>query len=619
MFLRRESARLKSAILFWLIAAVSLGLSGCGTFQDEPAPVEAADGGAVRDDGIAYSVELHGTLPGGMRGTMEAVIAANKANANVPPPNEAFLKRRMQDLATQLNKVLRAQGYYNGDIEIDYTRNDANEPIVNFVVAPGPQSVIETFTIDYQPEPGDAPDLAHTGEDLGLGERAPALTQRIIDLTDEAVKRLKNTGFPFAKLVNRRVVVDLTEHQAEITLIIDPGARFDFGEFTISGLTKTKESYVRKQLAFTDGERFDQSELDTSIRAIRDLGLFNLVSYKYGEPKDGRLPIHVEVGERDHRTIGAGLKWSTNDGFGTRVFWEHRDLFGAAETLKLDLDIQEVQQAFTASFSKPQFRRKDQELVAAFEIANEDTNAYQEQRVTTSIGIQRRLSQTLRGGLGLTFQLLRSDDNDETNNYQLFGVPGNLKLDTTDSLFDPTEGVRGSLNVTPYTGLGGGQPLNFVRTEATLSHYWALIGKNKLIWANRVRAGSDLAAGNVPLPGSLRFYAGGGGSVRGYGYQEIGPLDSNGDPEGGISVTEISTEFRYRAFENIGFVTFLDGGSVSETVIPTFSEGYYWGTGVGFRYYTPIGPVRADLGFPLRRRNGIDDFFQIYISIGQAF
>ena len=120
------------------------------------------------------------------------------------------------------------------------------------------------------------------------------------------------------------------------------------------------------------------------------------------------------------------------------------------------------------------------------------------------------------------------------------------------------------------------------------------------------------------MPASRRLFSGGGGSVRGYAERFIGPIDENGDPLGGLSVVELGAELRAQAFGDIGFALFVEGGSVSEEPAPVFDEGFQIAAGVGLRYFSPVGPIRVDVGVPVNGREE-DDAFQIYLSIGQAF
>jgi translocation and assembly module TamA len=120
------------------------------------------------------------------------------------------------------------------------------------------------------------------------------------------------------------------------------------------------------------------------------------------------------------------------------------------------------------------------------------------------------------------------------------------------------------------------------------------------------------------VPPDKRLYAGGGGSVRGYKYQSIGPQDEHHNPTGGLSSIIGSLELRYKITDSIGIVPFFDAGGVYEKSVPDFGSDIQYAAGLGARYYTGIGPIRADVAFPLNKRKD-DDAFQLYISIGQAF
>ena len=138
--------------------------------------------------------------------------------------------------------------------------------------------------------------------------------------------------------------------------------------------------------------------------------------------------------------------------------------------------------------------------------------------------------------------------------------------------------------------------------------------------AGRVRFGSILGASRDMIAPSRRFYAGGGGSVRGYGYQKLGPRDANGDPIGGRSLAEFGLEARIRlsAFGgNFGIVPFIDGGSLTTGSAPRLGK-WQIGAGIGARYYSSFGPIRIDVGTPLNRQAG-DSRIAVTVSLGQAF
>ena len=164
----------------------------------------------------------------------------------------------------------------------------------------------------------------------------------------------------------------------------------------------------------------------------------------------------------------------------------------------------------------------------------------------------------------------------------------------------------------------GGPTATYARVQFDLSAYRA-VGR-RVVLAARARVGSIPGTALANIAPSRRFYAGGGGSVRGYGYQEIGPRNTAGDPSGGRSLVELSVEARIGTGLLDGaveLVPFLDAGTVAESIAPTLT-GLRYGAGLGLRYKTGFGPIRLDLGTPLNPRPG-DSRITVSVALGQAF
>jgi translocation and assembly module TamA len=174
------------------------------------------------------------------------------------------------------------------------------------------------------------------------------------------------------------------------------------------------------------------------------------------------------------------------------------------------------------------------------------------------------------------------------------------------------------LGLSPYTSMAL-TSTQFAIAEASLAGYQGVFEKDRVVLAARTRVGSIFGASQFKVPASQRFYAGGGSSVRGYKYQSVGPLDSKNDPIGGRSLVEVNAEARIKIIDQFGVVPFVDGGQVYDQVYPELaSTDLQWAAGLGLRYYSAVGPVRFDIAFPVNPRS-IDDPYQFYISIGQAF
>jgi translocation and assembly module TamA len=314
--------------------------------------------------------------------------------------------------------------------------------------------------------------------------------------------------------------------------------------------------------------------------------------------------------------VGASV--STSEGLGTQFYWENRNFFGEGEKVRADLVVAEIRQGLRLSYTKPNYRKIDQNFNANIDFSHENTEAYNEDSISTYVGLDRRWREKWIVGAGISLEYSEIEDNGVQNEYALAGLPLNARYDSTNDLLDPVTGFRFGAKVTPYLGLNDISP-DFLRTEWDGSAYYSVLENERLVLAARTKVGMLFGDSTDNIPASKRFYAGGGGSIRGYKYQSVGPLDSQNDPIGGRSLIEVGFEARTKITESIGIVPFIEGGNVYDSMVPDFSGDFLWGAGLGFRYYTAIGPIRLDFAVPLDKRPNVDDNFQVYISIGQAF
>jgi translocation and assembly module TamA len=603
---------------------------------DAPAQKPTSDSPATQTSdsfsapSLKFAVQVEGTkLPDDIKAQIAATIELGKEGVAGQPATLGQLRRRANVEAKNLDKVLRSQAYFSGRIEPVINEAAGGRFDLTYRVTLGPRTMIHSFVITYADHPSDEATLIKDATALGLKPQRAARAQRIIDLTSDTLTWLQNHGHPTPKLEKREVIVDLAAKVADITLTINAGAPKRFGNLVIDNhahdgeAPRTAPDYIQSLAAFSPGDLYDRRKADATIDALRQTNLFNQVSIEVVDADDStqvdRLTPKLILAERESRSVGAGARWSSDEGAGVRGFWEHRNLFGRAEKLRLEVSVAQNKKSATAEFSKPRFLRADQSLLADFAYAHENTDAYNEDSTKLGVALSRRITPTIQGSAGVSLEIYRTQDSTGGHSYRLFGLPLTLRYDGSDNLLDPTEGARLSGAFTPYAGQANGSPAAFSKFEAAGSTYISFGKRPDVTLAFRGRYGLMLAQDTLDVPGSLRFYAGGGGSIRGYGYQLVGPLDAANDPLGGRSVLEGSTEARYRLTETLGLVAFVDTGNAYATATPQPSKGLQWGAGVGIRYYTPIGPVRADIAVPLNKRQGIDDSFQVYFSLGQAF
>ncbi len=613
---RNAARRLARAVA---VAALA-GLAGCTAL--------GLGGGPERDEapqqGIPYELQLTGLDEApDLRGPLEGASRLKTLQED-PPVSEAGLRRRLDEDIDRFQSVLRAEGYYDGSVD-GRIETDRRPMQVVVDVNPGPLYRFGTLTVSYQGEDGgSAAALPRTFADAGLEERAPARSEAVLAAQARLLEALANQGRPLAKVEDRKVVVDHDARAMNITLRIDPGPPARFDGVTFSGLDQVQERYLRRLVPWREGEVFDRSALAELDRRLYQTELFESVVVQPAEAVGpaGELPATVNVVERKHRSIGAGVSYATDEGPGIELFWQHRNLFGQAEKLDLSAEASMIRQSLKADFTNPDYRRLDQDLLFGGEIARQDSEAFRSQTATVTAGLRREFSDTWSGRVGASFEYGRVHGESERiqgpSTYKLLGAPIAAERDSRNDLLDPTRGTLLTVGATPYLNLDTAGD-SFVDLLASGSAYQALDDEKRFVAAVRGRLESLLGTGTAGIPATKRLYAGGGGSVRGYEFQTVGPLDDENDPIGGRSLAELGLEMRVRIGESLGVVPFVEAGIVGDSSTPDFGTRPQWAAGLGFRYYTAVGPLRADIAFPINGRRNVDDAFQIYISLGQAF
>jgi translocation and assembly module TamA len=305
----------------------------------------------------------------------------------------------------------------------------------------------------------------------------------------------------------------------------------------------------------------------------------------------------------------------------------HHNLFGEAESLRLSAEVNHIGQGtmpqdlgygFKADFRKPDWWLKQQDATANAAAVNEIFDAYRRKAVTLTLGLDRILDPHWRVKTGISGEVSQIERFGIWGYYKLVGLPAQVILNEANSDVEPTRGYRLTFNATPYADLTNNNDL-FAILKLVGTAYGDISGDGRSVLAGRAAFGTIPGGTNANIPFDKLFYAGGGGSVRGFAYQSAGPRDAFNNPLGGASLVEASLEFRQRIGKSFGAVVFVDAGSAYTDTMPNFSQmAPRLGTGVGVRYYTGFGPARLDLGVPLNKRDG-DAPFGVYVSIGQAF
>ena len=566
------------------------------------------------DNGLDYKVKIYGVD----KQTKEWIssLDIDKKNEVTPPKTVAELNQEGVAVSESLRKAMDARGYYDASIQ-QKTIKKGDEHHLVFQITPGPRYTIASIKFDWQGKK-----LQDINQDkLRIHNKMPVDVVEIQKDAGDLLNAIGKDGCLLSLTINPLLQLRGKDHSATLVYRITHGPKANFGKTKIEGTKDIDNVVILRAVDWKQGECFRQEKLEKTRTNLIGNQLFASVRIAPDDVADrfGEVPITITVKERVPRTISAGANYSTDQGFGVTGGWEHRNFFGKGEKFNTTAGIAQNEQFLNNTLRLPAFARNDQTLVLGLSAKREDQDAYTSNSLNPSATIERKLSPNLNSGLGIAYTLTQTEDVlAGDSKYGLISFPGFLTYDTRNDPIDPRKGWLGNLSITPYTETfgDGGQ---FLKTQTSLQTYFSSDTMSlKPTLALKASLGSITGAEGQDVPSDIRFYAGGGGSVRGYEYQSLSPR-LNGEPIGGSSMMTAAAEMRLRFNDSFGSVAFLDAGNSYDNAMPQIGKDLYYGAGVGIRYYTAIGPIRVDVAMPLNGKDIDQTGYALYVSVGQAF
>jgi translocation and assembly module TamA len=551
----------------------------------------------------------------------QSVLHKNRNDA----ANAAQIDRRSRADAELLAELLRSQGYYDAMVEPRIERT-AGTLLVVLEAQPGEQYRFQSVELPGLEVAG--PEAAKLREAFAVKPGDPVIAEDVL-AADVALKvALGEQGFALANVGDQQIQIDHETHTAQLVLPVETGPLASFGQIRVSGKPPFSARHVARIARFHSGEPFRRSKVDDLRRALIATGLVASAEVKLVPAGDGRtVDLAVNLQPAPMRTIAGEIGYGTGEGIRIEASWQHRNFFNPEGALTLRGVIGTQEQLAAVQFRRNNFRRRDQVLNLQALASNSNLNAYKAKTIQVGGNIERQsnIIWQKKWTYSLGADLIATDERGvfdllgvkDTRTFLITAFPATLAYDGSDDLLDPTRGFRLGGRISPEVSAHGGS-FAYARTQIDASAYHPV--SSSVVAAGRVRLGTIVGASSLSIAPSRRLYAGGGGSVRGYGYQQLGPHDVDGDPIGGRGLAEFALEARIRlkAFGgNFGIVPFLDGGSLTTKSLPSTS-GWQFGAGLGVRYYSSFGPIRIDVGTPLNPRAG-DGPIAVTVSLGQAF
>jgi outer membrane protein insertion porin family len=566
-----------------------------------------------------------------------------------PKYRRDFLRRDV----VALESFYRVNGFFEAKVTIESVAPDkkGRSVKIRILVKEGPRSVVRSLRFAGQDLIREA-DLA---KGLKLVPGAPYNANLLDADRYVLLSKFFENGYLGAK-VAQEVRVDSTDIDIDWTIAVGDAMRIR--DTRITGPRAVREDLVRRELILERGKIFKEKNVVESTQNLYDTGYFNSVEIEPDsiDPARREVDLLVRVRERKMGYIETGV--GAGNVYGNRLFgeWGQRNIFGTGNVFSLKSSY--AFQLFPDNkFSarnidfRSKYMRNEGELGFPHVLGTWNTfslGAFYERDATVepviikdlglAARIARRFSRETSLLLGYSIERIqRLEIEEEKSRSRQRALFATFARDTRDFYFNPQRGtyVTGEGR---FTGgfLGGDD--NYYSLVGSVRRY-ALLGRGS-VFAWRVRAGYADAFGassETGVPIESRFFVGGGNSVRGYPENSLGPLGSNLEPQGGRVTLLTNAELRfpipYLGRYNFGAAVFLDGGtawnSIAEIRLSDFRmkadradvtrEDYMYGAGIGFRYYTPVGPLRFDIGFPLKRTEDMDFKYRIHISLGQIF
>ncbi|GAB4337575.1 MAG: outer membrane protein assembly factor BamA [Desulfobulbaceae bacterium] len=515
----------------------------------------------------------------------------------------------------------------NGFIEVKVAEPEVeqkdDELIITFRIEEGPRYRVGTVDItgDLLQDKESLLSLLKIREEEFLNRQTlRSDTMRLTDLYAEH-------GYAFAE-VRPRVNQAQDGKRVDIVLEVDQGPLVYFNRVEISGNTRTRDNVIRRDLSVKEGGIFDSKALRKSTEKLQRLGFFEEVSV-LPEPTllENQMDVKVEVKEKPTGQFSVGAGYSSSDKLLFMSEISENNLLGTGNRLALSANLSSVTTRYNLSFTNP--RIFDSHVLAGFSLYNweKEYDDYTKQSTGGGVNLGHRLIEDWRINYGYSYTDTELSDISENASIVIqrskdIKVSSALLLaiarDTRNSFYNPTSGSINRLSVEYAGGFLGGDA-EFTKIEGITSWYFPLPWN--FVFHLKGSAGQAFENEDDKLPVYEHFYLGGLNSIRGFETSHVSPIDpQTGERIGGDKMWFANIELIFPLFEEMGLrgVVFTDFGNVYDADESWDFSKVKKSAGIGFRWLSPVGPLRLEWGYNLDPEEDEDSSVWDF-SIGGTF
>ena len=559
-----------------------------------------------------------------MDADLRALVQRVVGDTDRPVENRFEARRRARAAAEDAIAALRSEGYYAYRVEPDVSEAEPPRPLV--LIAPGPRFHLGDPALAWTGRPPSEAAQGDAAKALNLTPGAPGRAADILAAEGRVMAAVQKRGYADAVAQPRDVAVDHADASVKPTFHIAAGALVRLEGLDIAPGGVTDPAWIRHLAPWAAGDPYDPDDVAELERRLLDTGAYDSVTVALAGPDkasvSGLRPVVVALSERKPRTIEGGASYSTSEGAGVNARWTRYNLLARADTLAVYGQVSTRDSRAGVDLSLPHWLRPQQTFKTGLAAYRVVTDAYDETGLGVRADVIRRYGRTSYVTVGASVSASRTDEikvgtlTSLGRNLITVSALGDVLLDRANDPLNPTHGWRLSARLEP-TVIAGDTNLPYLRAVAQGTYYQPLDPQGHTVIAGRLRLGRIVNGRVDQIPASQRFYAGGGGSVRGFPYQAVGPRLADNTPKGGLFLSEASLEVRRDLTAQWSFATFVDAGAVGSSGVADLMD-LAVGAGVGVRYNLGLVPIRVDIATPVVKRRG-EPLLQVYVSIGQSF
>ena len=525
---------------------------------------------------------------------------------NHPLLSEGRLHRLHKKAPQEIANALKPFGYYRPLINTKLTKSSTDQWLATYVIDPGPPLPVAAFNFTISEEMAKDEKFQTLMQKSSLHKGDVFSHLQYEEFKSSMAKLASERGYFNARFTEHRVEIDLDVYEVRIFLSYDGGHRYRFGEVHLDQNVINSE-LLQRYIPFERGTPYTLNQLIELQQALNDSNYFQTVEVSPGEPLDNsnEIPITVKLTPRKRHRFSFGLGFGTDTGARGKFDWEMPRINSSGHRFDSDTQISQIGYSVIANYRVPIYNPRTDQLIYSAGIFNETIDDRESTLRSIGISLKHRRKEW-RETISLNYQqedFIVADDSGRS----ILLIPGiNWSRTWGSNFIYVLDGVRFDIDLR-----GANKELfsdnDFAQLQSNIKFITSLGKHNRFI--TRGTLGSTWSDEFHELPSSVRFFAGGAQSVRGYSYKSLGPVDASGEVIGGKYLLVGSIEFEHMFISKWGLAVFYDVGSA----IDDFNDDLEKGAGFGLRWKSPVGTIRVDMANALSRDGNP---WRLHIDIG---